>query len=296
MDHSSVNVCLFCNQGNMGETKMATVFDRIEGNDKVFEGAEYKADSLLFNAIESARNDDSCKIFTDHSSVVIMIPEKGNRVWIWTSDTVNDDTAKMIDICRFLRDRGIPKVEIYLKHDISDSFSDMYAIASSEMDYVVKDELSLAIFKYEGDRPEAYSGDEIIHIDKNNPAHVKLVTDFYRACCDEFRWHDKFDRKVEEYLNTQLYAYIRDGKMIANTVIGGHTDDFIRIKSVAVLSSERRKGLGYTMCKFIINKIMDCDKMPVLYTHVGNAAAMALWAKAGFKLHDKLYLLKVDEV
>ncbi len=274
---------------------MATIFDKINGDDAIFNTAEYKADALLFNSIESARYDNSSMIYTDHKNSILMLPLKGNRVWIWTSTVIKNDTPKLIDICRFLRDQNIPKVEIYVKQEISDNFSDLYAIATSDFDYVVKDEFSLAIFKYKGKKFDEETDPEIIHIDKNNPDHVKLVTDFYRACMDEFRWHDKFDRKVNEYLNTQLYAYVQNGKMIANAVIGGHTDDFIRIKSIAVLKEERRKGIGFTMCKYIINRILECEKMPVLYTHVGNAAAMALWKKSGFTIHDKLYLLKIDE-
>lgn len=274
---------------------MATVFEKISGDDAIFNSAEYKADALLFNSIESARVDDSGDLYTDHKNSVILVPRKGCRVWIWTSSVIKNDTAKLIDICRFLRDCNIPKAEIYVKQEISGNLSDLYAITSSDFDYVVKDEFSLAVFKYTGEKYTDIDESCIVHIDKNNPEHVRLVTEFYRACCDEFRWHDKFDRKVNEYLNTQLYAYVRDGKMIANTVIGGHTDNFIRVKSIAVLKDERRKGIGYTMCKYIINRILECEKTPVLYTHVGNAAAMALWKKAKFTLHDKLYLLKVDE-
>lgn len=275
---------------------MATLFERISGDDAIFNGSEYRSDALLFNYIESARFADDYDIYSDHKNAVILLPHHGSRVWIWTSSAIKADTAKLIDICRFLRDAAIVKPEIYLKHEVSDHFSDLYALASLEYGYVVKDELSLAAFIYEGgERPEEHDGETIIHVDKNNPEHVRLVTEFYRACCDEFHWHDKFDRKVSEYLDMQLYAYVKDSKMLANAVIGGHTDNYIRIKSVAVLAEQRRKGIGYQMCCYIINRILACDKKPVLYTHVKNEAAMALFKKSGFRMHDKIYLIKTDE-
>ena len=275
---------------------MATVFEKISGDDKIFSNKEYVADSLMFNSIETARNDGNYDMYSDHRSVIILTEKNGHKVWLWTSTAIKEDTNKLIDICRFLRDTSIRKPEIYLKQEISDDFSDMYAITSLELGYVVKDELSLAAFVYEGGAvKEIHDGETIIHVDKNNPEHVKLVTEFYRACCDEFHWHDKFDRKVKEYLDMQLYAYVKDGRMLANAVIGGHTEDYIRLKSIAVLADERRKGIGYQMCCYIINRILSCEKKPVLYTHIKNAAAMALFKKSGFRMHDKIYLIKTDE-
>ena len=274
---------------------MAKAFERISRDDDIFNGSEYKNDSLLFNFVESARFTDDPQLYSDHKSSVILLPKDGNRVWIWTSSAIKKDTAKLIDICRFVRDSGIVKPEIYLKHEVSDNFSDLYAIATSEYGYVVKDELSLAAFVYDGGTiEEDPDSGFMIHIDKNNPEHVRLVNEFYLACCDEFHWHDKLERKVKEYLDMQLYAYVRDGRMLANTVIGGHTDDYIRIKSIAVLASERHKGIGYSMCRHIVNRIVACDRMPVLYTHTKNAAAMGLFKKTGFRLHDKIYLIKTD--
>ncbi len=274
---------------------MATIFDKINGDDPIFKNAEYLSDSVIFNSIESARSDEDYNIYTDHKNVIISTPKNGLRVWIWTSSSIKNDTSKLVDICRFLRDCSIPKVEIYVKQEVSGNLSDLYAITSLELDYVVKDEFSLAAFTYKGERKTDENDEGIIRVDKSNPAHVKLVTDFYRECMDEFRWNDKFDRKVNEYLNMELYAYVKNGKMLANAAIGSHTDEYVRIKSVAVLKNERRNGIGYKMCVFAVNKILDYDRIPMLYSHVGNAAAMALWKKVGFKLHDKLFLLKIED-
>ena len=276
---------------------MATVFERINGDDKIFSGAEYAHDALLFNYIESARFTDKFDLYSDHKNSVILIPHIGSRVWIWTSSAIKTDTVKLIDICRFLMNTGIKRPEIYLKHEVSDNFSDLYAVTSADFGYVVKDELSLAAMIYEGgELAEKHDGESIIHIDKNNAEHVRLVTEFYQACREEFHWYDNFEAKVKNYLDMQLYAYVKNGKMLANAVIGGHTDDYIRLKSIAVLADERRKGIGYQMCCYIVDRILACGQKPVLYTHEKNAAAMALFRKTGFRLYDKIYLLKTDDI
>ena len=276
---------------------MSLKFDKIAGSDEIFKNPEYISDSVIFNSIESARCENNYNMYSDHKNVIILTSKTGHKVWIWTSSSIKDDTDKLIDICRFLCDCKIPRAEIYVKQEVSGNLSDLYALTSLEINYVVKDEFSLAVFicSENADNSAPDNDGDIIRVDKENPEHVRLATDFYRACSSEFGWDKKFERKLNEYLNMELYALVKNGKMIANAAIGGRTDRFIRIKSIAVLKEERRQGYGYKMCKFAINQIEKKELTPILYSHVGNAAAMALWAKARFKMHDKLYLLKVED-
>lgn len=279
---------------------MATIFDKISGNDEIFNHKEYVADSLIFNTIESGRRETYFNLYSDHKNVIILVAKKGNRVWLWTSSTIKEDTNKLIDICRFIRDCGIPKAEIYLKQDVAGNFSDLYALTTLEINYVVKDELSLAVYTYNGEKiidapgSQPSADEKIVHIDRNNAEHVKLVTDFYGKLCDEFHWNNKFDRKVNEYLDMEQFALVKDGRIVANAVIGGDTDKYSRIKSIAVLADCRRQGFGYKMCVCAVNQIKERNLTPVLYAHVGNVSAVALWNKTGFKAKDKLNLLKIE--
>ena len=276
---------------------MAAKFDKITGRDEIFNNPEYIADSLIFNSIESARNEDTHNMYSDHKNVIISTQKTGHKVWIWTSSAIKDDIDMLISICRFLSDCNIPKAEIYVKQDVSQHLSDLYALTSLEINYIIKDEFSLAVFTYKGQNIHSELADDetIIRIDNNNPEHVKLASDFYTDCKDEFRWNEKFERKLNEYLNTELYGLIKDGKIVAVASIGSRTEKYIRIKSIAVLKNERNKGYGFKMCAFAVHKIEDYGFTPILYTHIGNAAAVALWKKSDFKLDNQLYLLKVED-
>lgn len=273
-------------------------FDKISGADKIFSNPEYITDSLIFNSIESARNEYNYNLYSDHKNVIISTSKKGHKVWIWTSASIKDDTGKLIDICRFLRDCNIPKAEIYLKQNVARNFSDLYALTTLELNYSVKDEFSLGVFVCNSDKtdaPELKGNEKIFCIDKNNPEHIALVTEFYKSLSDEFHWNEKFDRKLNEYLDMELYVLVRDGKIIANAAVGGRTENYLRIKSVAVLASERRKGYGYAITAYAVNKIKERELTPILYAHIGNKSAVALWAKSGFKQKDKLYLIKIED-
>lgn len=278
---------------------MALKFDKITGDDAIFRNPEYVSDSIIFNSIESARNEEGYELYSDHKNVIISTSVKGNRVWIWTSSAIKNDTAKLIDICRFLCECNIPKAEIYVKQDVSGNLSDLYALASLDLDYVVKDEFSLAVFTQKNkdklEVPSLDADEQIIRIDKNNANHVAMIKAFYTQCKEEFRWNEKFDRKVEEYLSMELYALVKNGEVVAVAAIGSKTEDYIRIKSVAVLKAERHKGFGTKMCTFASNVIKDRGLTPILYSHVGNSSAMALWNKTGFKMNDKLCLLKIED-
>ncbi len=277
---------------------MAAKFEQIAGNDEIFNNKEYQADAIIFNTIESARTTQNHKIYSDHKNVIILFSNNSPRIWLWTSDAIKDDTNKLIDICRFLRDSNVPKAEIYLKEEVSSVFSDLYALTTLEINYSVKDEFSLAVYihscKGEAVHPALDNDEEIIHIDKNNETHRKLVFEFYKQLENEFNWTGKLERKVNEYLNMDFFALVKNGKMIANAVIGGQTEQYLRIKSVAVLADERRKGYGYKMCLFALDKIREKGLTPILYTHVGNKSAVALWNKSGFNVKEKLYLLKIE--
>ncbi len=277
---------------------MAMLLEKIQGDDVIFQSKEYNTDSLLFNAIESARFDSGFELFSDHKSVILMHMPGSPRVWIWTSSILKEDTNRLIDICRFLRDRQIPKAEIYLKYDIAPAFSDLYAIASSDINYVIKDELSLAVMTYERESlpvsPQLPEEESIFLLDRDDAGQVEMVRSFYSSLKEEFHWQEKFERKLKEYLEADMYVLVRNGKIIGNIVIGNRTDAFARVKSVAVRKEERRKGYGYQLSSFIVRQVRSQSLSPILYTHVGNVSAMKLWAKTGFKEKNRLCLLKTE--
>ncbi len=273
-------------------------FGRISSNDEVFKNPEYISDSIIFNAIETAKNNADYNLYSDHKNVIIMTARKGHKVWIWTAFSIKDDANKLIDICRFLRDCNIPKAEIYLKQEVAGNFSDLYAITTLELNYNVKEELSLGVFTYDGEKNDniTLANDEkIISVDNKNQSDISMIRDFYTQLKDEFKWNEKFERKLSEYLDMEMYAIAKNGKIIANTAIGGLSEKFLRIKSIAVLKNQRQKGYGNIMTAYAVNKIKNKGLTPILYTHMGNKAAVALWEKCGFKLNNKLYLLKIED-
>ena len=233
-------------------------------------------------------------------AAIVLVLILRDRVLCLAVAEAEDDTNKLIDISRFLRDQKIEGAEIYLKQDVAGNFSDLYALTTLEINYTVKDEFSLAVYTYNGepvsgaDETEFENGEKIIRVDPSDKDNVEMLKNFYLKLKDEFRWHEKFDRKIQEYLSADVYAVVKNGEIIADAVIGGGTDTFLRIKSVAVLADKRRQGYGYRICSYAVNRIKEHSLTPVLYTHVGNASAVALWAKVGFKMKDKLYLLKIE--
>ncbi|MGN0537981.1 MAG: GNAT family N-acetyltransferase [Acutalibacteraceae bacterium] len=276
---------------------MELLFDKIDGNDKVFSQQEYISDAVVFHAIESARIAEGYALFSDHKDVIMLFTAKkdSKRVWIWTSSAVREETKKIIDICRFLKKQGIDKPEIYIKEEIADSMSDLYAVASGELNYEVRDEYSLQIFGLDTAPKQAeLSADEkIVKLDMSKESDRQLLTDFYRSLSEEFRWTTKFDRKLNEYFALEHYALIKDGRIVSNAVVGSPTAVYLRVKSIATLSELRNQGYAYKVLAYVSDKILSSGKSPILYAHVGNKAAMALWAKSNYKPYGKLSLLKV---
>lgn len=276
---------------------MEALFEQIKGNDSVFLREEYVADSVIFHAIESARIAKDYVLYSDHKDVIMLFSANKDvkKVWIWTSSVVREDTQKIINICRFLKKQGIDKPEIYMKEEISDSMSDLYAVASGELNYEVRDEYSLQIFSTNTSpqKAELSDSEKIVKLDMSKDSDRQLLTDFYRSLSEEFRWTAKFDRKINEYFALEHYALIKDGKIISNAAVGSPTEVYLRVKSVATVTDMRNQGCAHKVLSYVTEQILASGKSPILYAHVGNKAAMALWAKNNYKSYGKLSLLKV---
>ncbi len=276
---------------------MDVLFDKIKGNDSVFSQEEYISDSVVFHAIESARMSENYILYSDHKDIIILLSARmgSHKVWIWTSSVVCDDMQKIINICRFLKKQGLDKPEIYIKNEIAGSMSDLYAVASGELNYEVRDEYSLQIFGLDTvpKQAELSENEKIVKLDTSSESDRKLLKDFYLSLAEEFRWTLKFDRKLDEYLALDHYALIKDGRIVSNAVVGSPTAVYLRVKSIATLAELRNQGYAYKVLVYVSQKILDSGKSPILYAHVGNKAAMALWSKTNYKPYGKLSLLKV---
>lgn len=276
---------------------MEALFEQIKGNDSVFSQEEYKADSIVFHAIESARIAEGYVLYSDHKDVIMLFSanKEVKKVWIWTSSVVREDTQKIINICRFLKNQGIDKPEIYMKKEISDSMSDLYAVASGELNYEVRDEYSLQIFSTDSafSKVELSAGEKIVKLDMSKDSNRRLLTNFYRSLAEEFRWTTKFDRKINEYFALEHYALIKDGRIISNAVVGSPTEVYLRVKSIATVADMRKQGYAHKVLSYVTKEILSKGKAPILYAHIGNKAAMALWTKNNYKSYGKLSLLKV---
>lgn len=272
-------------------------FTQISANDGIFNNEEYIRDAMLFNAMENARQSDGSKFYSDGKDIIIQNYESSSRVWIWTSSAIKNDTKSLMDLSFFLRDLNIPNIRFYVKHDIANQLSDLYALVSFEISYSVKDEFSLGLFTCENINvnDKDFKKYHTIKLNMENPNDRGLLSNFYKSLSMEFKW-ENLRNKLGEYEKHKMYGIIVNGVLVSNVVTGYLTNDkYISLESVAVLHEYRNKGYGYANMIYAINEFKKKNYIPIFYSHIGNKPAMRLWQKLGFEIKDKIYLIKLLE-
>lgn len=272
-------------------------FTRISSKHVIFDNPEYIRDSILFNVIEDSRQSAASNFYSDGKDIIIQNYNESSRVWIWTSSAVKNDTKSLMDLTFFLRDLNIPNIRLYVKYEVANLLSDLYALVSFEVSYSVKDEFSLGLFICENINIDenALKKYKTVKLNQDDEKDKKLITEFYNALSAEFKWNN-LKSKLGEYEKHEMYGIIADGKLVSNIVTGRIThENIINIESVSVLKNYRKKGYGYTNIMYVMNEMKKKNYKPVFYSHIGNKSAMALWKKAGFEILDKIYLIKVNQ-
>lgn len=272
-------------------------FKQISANDEIFSNEEYIRDSMLFNAIENARQSDNSRFYSDSKDIIIQNYDGSSRVWIWTSSAMKNDTKSLMDLSFFLRDLNIPNIRFYVKYDIANQLSDLYALVSFEVSYSVKDEFSLGLFTCENINvsEKDFIDFNTVTLSMNNPGDRALLANFYKSLSMEFKW-DNLRNKIGEYEKHEMYGIMVNGEIVSNVVTGCLTNNkYISLESVAVLHKYRSKGYGYANLMYAMNEFKKKNYIPIFYSHMGNKPAMQLWKKSGFEIKDKIYLIKLSE-
>ncbi len=264
---------------------------RIYPSDEVFSSPEFLKDKLLFNYIESARKYDSTLFYSDKKHVIICRKENNNSVWIWTDDEVCDDKDCAISIAQTIRNFDTANLEFYTKPTFAQLFSDMYALLSCDLDYQVKNEFSLGVYKYAG---------KVLELDKNITVHrynkklSHLLLQFYMDLKDEFNWsEEKVESNVSKYKKLDTFLLLKNGEVISVCVISDDITDSSSVRSVATKKEERNKGYGAMVTNFAcINCRKKGEEKIMLYANNGNLSAVSTFKKAGFEQIGNIHLIK----
>lgn len=262
----------------------------ISANDEVFHNPEYLSDRLVFNYIDGSRQSDKAEFYSDKKRVIICRKKGSKSVWIWTDDDVCNDVDAVINIAKAIREFDTAGLEFFTKPNLTQIFSDMYALISNDLDYQVKSEFSLGAYRFTGNKlPESNA----VTVLKYNKKFYDALLNFYMELKDEFHWsEEKVNATVKKYTSYNTYLLLKNSQLLSVCVIRNDSDELSSIRSVATKLSERNKGYATIVTNTSSVMHSKNGNSIMLYTNDGNISAVKAFKKAGYELIGKVNLIK----
>lgn len=252
-------------------------FEKITREHPVFQSDDYKRDVLLFNYIEGAKRFDDNNLYSDGEKAVICWKHNHPSVWIWIALDAMDDVDLLIAISDLIISLNIDQPEIFIRSEVSDKFSDIFALATKQLDYQPNDSFSLGAY-YHNEQVEI---PEDANVEKIDPEEqYELIKKFYSNLKDEFRWDDKkAEHFIKEYSIMEGYVLKVNNEPVSVAIIDAGEGKVPDIRSLATLEEHRNNGYATTLTSFL-SKSLNGNVM--VYSNRGNKAAARVWKKSGF--------------
>ncbi len=269
---------------------MNPIIKEISADDAVFSTPEFVEDKNVFNYIESARKYPTTHFFSDGKHVIICHKKDHNSVWIWTDSDAYDNRELVIEIATTIRKLDIPNLEFFTKPEIAQMFSDLYALVSSDLGYLVKSEFSLSCYVFSG---ETLCTNDETTVLKYNKKYSDALFSFYNELKDEFRWSDEtVAKKVKKFSSMDTYLLLKSNEILSVCVISDDDEKSSSVRSVATKRSERNNGYGTKVLNAASTMSLNGTNHIMIYANSGNKSAVKTITKAGFVRSGEVHLIK----
>lgn len=266
------------------------IFNEISADDPIFSTPEYDKDRLVFNYIEGIRNEHEHTLYSDGKLAIICRKKDNRAIWIWTHKDAYDNLELIISIAKKVSKMNIKKPYFFVKPQIAQVFSDMFALYTNDLDYQIKDELSLNVCKFNGIHLEEKHE---VTVHRYNKKLKSQLLDFYSSFKEEFCWNDKRVQRIfEKYSKLNTYVLLKNGRIVSVAVLGNKDGKYSGVHSVATIKEERNKGYGSYITNIASHKTLKEAEGVMLYTNNSNKKSNKTFYKAGFDLVGKIHLIK----
>ena len=269
---------------------MNPVIKEISADNEVFSTPEFIEDKYVFNYIESARKKTTTQFFSDQKNVIICHKKDHNSVWIWTNNNVCDNKELIIEIATTIGNLDITHSEFFTKPDFAQIFSDVYALVSCDLNYLVKSEFSLSCYIFNGE--ELRTNDETTVL-KYTKKYSDALFAFYNELKDEFHWSDEtVIKKVKKFSTLDTHLLLKNNKILSVCVISNDDNNSSSVRSIVTKKSVRNNGYGTIVLNAASKMSSNGNNHIMIYANKGNKSAIKTIIKAGFIRTGDVHLIK----
>ncbi|MBD5484870.1 MAG: GNAT family N-acetyltransferase [Lachnospiraceae bacterium] len=253
---------------------------RIKNASSVMDEIMSENDKILFNLFYLIAEKDSFWV-TDGKSYLIGQTNENLPMWIWIHDAATADAYVEIEDIITARLELNPKLKITAD---AEKIQKILPKISEKKKAKYKSQVPMIIYRCDKViNPKHANGHTIF----SNENHKKVLEKFITGMVWDLEKRPMMEGEAENFArdvvgSDNLYLWEANETVVSMAMIAHRTEKFVRINTVYTDSSQRGKGYAGRLVGEVTKKILDENRIPMLYTEQDNVCSNATYRRIGY--------------
>lgn len=254
-------------------------------------------DKILFNLFYLIADSENAFWVTDDKSYIIGQTNERLPMWIWIKDTLDEGAEAEIKSVLLEKLAANPKLKItaeetkirkLLDQVSQETFSQETSFPERNVRYEASVPMNIYACK-KVTNPKKASG----HVILSNESHKPVLEKFITGMVHDLEHRPMEEGEAEGFANAvagseDLFLWEDEGTVTSMAMIVHRTEEFARINTVYMDSEKRGQGYAGMLVGEVTQKILDENKIPMLYTEQDNVCSNATYKRIGYNLCGEL--------
>lgn len=257
----------------------------IDGTEEILEKILGKKDRIIYNLFYLIREGDSAFFATDDSTYIIGQGNESAPLWMWLKQIPDENVEN--EICDIIKSRLV--LNQYLQLNAYDEY------ARKILDRVSKKTglgycVSVPMIAYACNQAisrHKISGQIVTPKEEHKEIMARFITEFITEITYDTEKTAINESKANGFANAMvnsnnLFLWEDDGKIVSMARIAHKTGEYARINTVFTEREQRGKGYAGMLVGKMSEKLLEENRIPMLYADARNPASNAAYQKIGF--------------
>lgn len=249
-------------------------------------------DKILFNLFYLIADSESAFWVTDDKSYIIGQTNERLPMWIWMKDALDEGAEAEIKAVLMERLTANPNLKITAEETKIRKLLDQVSQKPSFPEKKVCYEASVPMNIYACKKvtnPKKASGHVILSKESHKPVLEKFITGMVQDLEHRPMEAGEAEGFADAVAGSEdLFLWEDEGTVTSMAMIVHRTDEFARINTVYTDSDKRGKGYAGMLVGEVTQKILDENRIPMLYTEQDNVCSNATYKRIGYDLCGEL--------
>lgn len=244
-------------------------------------------EKILFNLFYRIAESECSFWATDDKSYIIGQTNERLPLWIWIAE--ESDSAAHTEIETVLKERLTLNPELKVTADAK-RIEDILQKVSREHKAAYTQQEPMIIYRCDKvNNPKKASG----HLILSNEKHQDTLARFITGMVYDLEKRPMRENEAESFAedvagSADLFLWEDNGTVVSMAMIAHRTDEFARINTVYTDSDYRGKGYAGMLVGAVTQKLLDENRIPMLYTEKDNVCSNATYQRIGYNICGEL--------